>query len=59
MAGLWEVRSDISGGRIARVLFAILNGRMVLLHAFVKKARKTPGAELELAKKRMKEIARE
>jgi hypothetical protein len=27
--GLWEVRSDLTGGRIARVLFCIHEGRMV------------------------------
>ena len=35
--GLWEVRSDLTGGRIARVLFCIHDGKMVLLHAFIKK----------------------
>jgi phage-related protein len=54
--GLWEVRSDISDGRIARVLFFIADGTMVLLHGFIKKSQKTPAAELELARKRMKEI---
>lgn len=54
--GLWEVRSDLTGGRIARVLFCIHDGRMVLLHAFVKKTQKTPDADLELATKRKKEI---
>jgi phage-related protein len=54
--GLWEVRSDITQGRIARVLFCIHDSRMVLLHAFVKKTQKTPDADLELAIKRKKEI---
>jgi DNA-binding phage protein len=40
--GLWEVRSDLTQGRIARVLFCIEDSRMVLLHAFVKKTQKTP-----------------
>jgi phage-related protein len=31
--GLWEVRSDISATRIARVIFSIVEGEMVLLHA--------------------------
>jgi hypothetical protein len=47
--GLWEVRSDLAGGRIVRVLFCIHNGRMVLLQ--------TPNSDLDLAMKRMKEIA--
>ncbi|MGB6536652.1 MAG: type II toxin-antitoxin system RelE/ParE family toxin [Xanthobacteraceae bacterium] len=54
--GLWEVRSDITHGRIARVLFCIHDSRMVLLHAFVKKTQKTPDADLELAMKRKKEV---
>jgi phage-related protein len=55
--GLWEVRSDLTHGRIARVLFCIHDGRMVLLHGFMKKTQKTPDADLELAIKRKKEIA--
>ena len=55
--GLWEVRSDLTGGRIARVLFCIHDSRMVLLHAFIKKTQKTPDTDLELATKRKKEIA--
>jgi phage-related protein len=55
---LWEVRTDLEYGRIARVLFCLVENRMVLLHGFVKKNRKTPGADLELARRRMKEVAR-
>ena len=54
--GLWEVRSELPRGRIARVLFCTHDGRMVLLHAFIKKTQKTPDADLELATKRKKEI---
>ncbi|MBV9236030.1 MAG: type II toxin-antitoxin system RelE/ParE family toxin [Xanthobacteraceae bacterium] len=54
--GLWEVRSTLASGRIARVLFCEHKGQMVLLHAFIKKTQKTPAAELELATKRRKEI---
>ncbi|WP_347339147.1 type II toxin-antitoxin system RelE/ParE family toxin [Bradyrhizobium paxllaeri] len=32
-------------------------GRMILLHAFIKKTQKTPAGDLELAVKRKKEIA--
>ena len=50
--GLYEVRSSLSQNQIARVLFYIdANGRMVLLHGFIKKTQKTPPAELELARK--------
>jgi phage-related protein len=54
--GLWEVRSDLTHGRIARVLFCIHGGCMVLLHGFIKKTQKTPAADIELATKRRKEI---
>ena len=36
-ADLWEVRSHLNGGRIARVLFTVCNGEMSLLHSFTKK----------------------
>jgi phage-related protein len=50
--GIYEVRSSLSQNRIARVLFYIdKKGRMVLLHAFIKKTRKTRDEDLELAKK--------
>ena len=52
--GLWEVRSDISGGRTARVIFCIDRGQMFLLHGFIKKTRKTPPQDVDLARKRMK-----
>jgi phage-related protein len=55
--GLWEVRSTLTQGRIARVLFCEHEGRMILLHAFIKKTQKTPAGDLELAIKRKKEIA--
>ena len=54
--GLWEVRSNISSGRIARVLFSIRDGEMVLLHGFVKKTQKTPPKDIDLALQRMKEL---
>ena len=54
--GLWEVRSDLIGGRIARVIFCIVNGEMVLLHGFEKKTQKTPPRDIELALRRKLEI---
>jgi phage-related protein len=55
--GLWEVRSTLTQGRIARVLFCEQAGKMILLHAFIKKRQKTPEADLELAIKRKKDVA--
>jgi phage-related protein len=54
--GLFEVRSDLTGGRIARVIFVIIAGEMVLLHGFEKKTQKTPPHDIELAFKRKQEI---
>jgi len=54
--GLWEVRSTLTQGRIARVLFCEHEGKMLLLHAFIKKTQKTPASDLELAIKRKREI---
>ena len=52
--GIWEVRSRLSN-RIARTLFAVVDGEIVLLHGFIKKQQKTPPDELDLAKKRKKQ----
>lgn len=54
--GLWEIRSNISAKRIARMVFTVVGEQMVLLHGFVKKTQKTPRADLDLALKRKKEI---
>jgi phage-related protein len=49
---LWEVRSSLPHGRIARVLFCIEREYMVLLHGFMKKTQKTPKQDIELALRR-------
>jgi len=54
--GIWEVRSRLPSRRIARVLFGIVQGFMVLLHGFIKKTPKTPPDDLAVARKRMKEV---
>jgi phage-related protein len=53
--GVWEVRIDLGGNRIARVLFCVVGGEIVALNGFIKKTQKTPPREIDLAKKRMKE----
>lgn len=55
-AGLFEIRSNLSDGKIGRVLFGIADGSMVLLHGFIKKTQATPKADLDLARKRLKEV---
>jgi len=51
-AGLWEVRVNLTSGKIARILFTTFEGNMVLLHGFIKKSQKTPDSELNLARSR-------
>lgn len=52
---LWSVRSHISAG-IVRILFTVQEDMMVLLHGFIKKSRKIPKEDLELARKRKAEL---
>ena len=54
--GLWEVRSDLSSNRIARVIFCMGEGYMILLHGFIKKTQKTPQQEIDLALKRKRQV---
>ena len=54
--GLLEVRSSLTQNRIARVLFCIHQGQMVLLHGFIKKTQQTPENDLDLAVRRQKEL---
>jgi len=56
--GLWEVRSTLPSRRIARVIFCATQGSMVLLHGFIKKTQATPGADLDLARRRHQEVGR-
>jgi phage-related protein len=53
---IWEVRSSLPHGRIARVLFCVEKECMVLLHGFMKKTRKTAKQDIDLAIGRMKGI---
>lgn len=55
---IWESRSHVSDKRIARVLFAVLGPKMILLHGFIKKTRKTPKSDLDLARNRLKQYQR-
>jgi len=48
---LWEVRVHLDG-RIARVLFTVSGGKIVLLHGYIKKSQATPQPDLKLAKDR-------
>ena len=56
--GLWEVRSNLAGRRIARVIFCFHDEELVALNGFIKKTQKTPQGELDLAMDRKKEMER-
>ena len=55
--GVWELRTDLSGNRIARLLFSFLDGHLVALSGFIKKTRKTSDDEIERALKRKREFS--
>lgn len=53
---LWELRVTGRDG-IARAVYVVATGqRVVIVRVFIKKTQKTPQHELELARKRAKEI---
>ncbi len=54
--GLFEIRAKGKEG-IGRSLFCTMKGNeIVILHSFVKRTQRTPKKELDIARKRMKEI---
>jgi phage-related protein len=55
-AGLWEMRIR-AGTDILRIIYTFRKGQIIiLLHIFIKKKQKTPVGELEVTRKRLKEI---
>ena len=57
--GLFEMRARGAEG-IGRAFFCTLIGqRIVILHGFIKKSRKTPLVDLRIARKRLKELHRD
>ena len=54
--GLFELRLKSKEG-IARIFYAtVVNRKIVMLHSFTKKSQKIPLKELQIAKKRLKEV---
>ncbi|HWX28408.1 MAG TPA: type II toxin-antitoxin system RelE/ParE family toxin [Steroidobacteraceae bacterium] len=49
------MRGSLTHNRIARILFVVYQGQMVLLHGFIKKTQQTPEQELDLAVKQQRE----
>jgi len=56
--GLWEVRSSLPSRKIARLILCFHHQTLVVLHGFIKKTQTTPAEELDLAKRRMKEVTK-
>lgn len=56
--GVWEVKVKVSEveGQFRVVYLIRRRDRIYILHAFQKKTRRTPKQDIELAKKRLKEI---
>ena len=55
-SGLYEIRAKGKEG-IGRSLYCTVTGKeIVILHSFIKKSQKTPKKELDLSRKRMKEV---
>jgi Phage-related protein len=54
--GLFELRMKSQEG-IGRVFYCtLMNKRIIMLHSFIKKTKKTPLKELNIARSRMKEV---
>ena len=55
-SGLWELRIK-SGNDILRIFYTFAKDQtIILLHGFVKKQQKTPIGELEIARRRLREL---
>jgi phage-related protein len=57
-SGVWEVRSRLPT-RIARTIFMVRGGTIILLNGFIKKTRATPKNELDIALRRKHEIEKQ
>jgi len=49
-------RCEATFRAIARVLFSVQQGKILVLHGFIKKTQKTPDGDLALARKRKREF---
>jgi phage-related protein len=56
--GLWEAHTNLVGNRTARVIFCFHEDELVALVGFIKKSRKTPQSELDLARARGRELSK-
>jgi phage-related protein len=56
---LWEVRSDLSGNRISRLLFTIHDQHMIALHGVIKKSRKLAQVDRDTAISRLTQFRKD
>ncbi len=57
--GLFEIRAESKEG-IGRAFFCtVVGNKVIILHAFIKKTKKTPQKELKIARQRLKEVRHE
>ncbi|MBP9854460.1 MAG: type II toxin-antitoxin system RelE/ParE family toxin [Candidatus Omnitrophica bacterium] len=52
---IWEIRTKLRD-KTSRVLIAVYEQNIVLLHGFTKKSRKIPKNDLDLARQRLKDL---
>ena len=55
-SGLYEIRAKGKEGIARSVYCTVKEKEIVILHSFIKKSQKIPKKDLNLAKKRMKEV---
>ena len=55
--GIWEIRTDLEN-TISRVIVTLSDNKIILLHGFIKKTKKTPKDDMNLAINRMKQLKR-
>jgi len=55
-AGIFELRVNLASRRIVRVLVCANDDKLVALHGFIKKSQKTPAGDLDLARKRKRQL---
>ena len=53
---LWELRVKVEGGIARGIYVTVAEKRVVILHVFAKKSRRTPRRVLETARKRMQQV---
>ena len=56
MVASGKFRTTLPSRRVARLMFFVDDGRIGVVHGFIKKTQKTPADDLEIARKRMKEM---